>query len=286
MPWLNYHSHNLFCDGKAAMEDFVTAAIEKGFRAWGISSHAPVPFASPWNMKQEHLDAYLAEIDRIRSVYGEQLEIYAGLEVDYLRQDRGYTTAALRDRGIQFIIGSVHYVGTFEDGRGFCFDGNPADFFRDAERLYRNDFKEIVTGYFERVREMIVTDRPDVVGHMDKIRMHSTITPYVDESAPWYRHQVEDTLNLIADTGCILEVNTRGWYKHDPPLLYPSAWVIGQAFRRNIPVMMNSDAHHPSEIEKGFTETAALLLATGYRSLRVLLNGTWQDRGFTASGIS
>lgn len=285
MPWLNYHSHSLFCDGKAAPEDFVKAALEKGFHAWGFSSHAPIPFDSPWNMKASRLKDYLAEINRIRSAYAGRIEIYAGLEVDYLEGDRGYTLDEMRAAGFDFLIGSVHYIGSFGDGRGFCFDGQPADFFRDVEVLYENNFHAVIGSYFDKVRQMLEKDRPDVVGHLDKIRMHSTVRPYVNEEDPFYRNQVEQTLNLIAETGCILEVNTRGLYKHEPPLLYPAAWVLESAFRRNIPVMMNSDAHHPSEIDSGFGETATLLRQIGYQSLRVLLNGTWQDRGFSAAGI-
>ena len=46
----NYHSHCSFCDGKAPMEEFIKEAIRQGFSAYGISSHAPLPFAThgPW----------------------------------------------------------------------------------------------------------------------------------------------------------------------------------------------------------------------------------------------
>ena len=41
MPNLtNYHSHCLYCDGRANMEDFIRFAISAGFTSYGISSHA------------------------------------------------------------------------------------------------------------------------------------------------------------------------------------------------------------------------------------------------------
>jgi len=43
-----------------------------------------------------------------------------------------------------------------------------------------------------------------VVGHMDKIKMHNSAKPYFSEEDPWYRAQVEETLDLVARTGCIL----------------------------------------------------------------------------------
>ena len=100
---------------------------------------------------------------------------------------------------------------------------------------------------------MIDKDCPDIIGHMDKIKMHNTVKPYFNEEDEWYRKQVQETLDLIAEKGCIMEVSSRGLYKHDPPLLYPDAWVVKQAYLRKIPVMLNSDAHHPDEIDYYFT---------------------------------
>lgn len=40
----NCHSHCLYCDGRANMEDFIRFAISEGFSSYGISSHAPLPF--------------------------------------------------------------------------------------------------------------------------------------------------------------------------------------------------------------------------------------------------
>ena len=36
----NYHSHSLYCDGRASMEDFVRFALSEGFTSYGFSSHA------------------------------------------------------------------------------------------------------------------------------------------------------------------------------------------------------------------------------------------------------
>jgi histidinol-phosphatase (PHP family) len=120
---------------------------------------------------------------------------------------------------------------------------------------------------------------------MDKIKMHNSVKPYFHEDDKWYRDAVEETLDLIAAKGCIVEVNTRGLYKHDPPLLYPSAWILQRTFQKKIPVMLNADSHHPDEIEKGFTEAAKLLMDIGYRTLRILKNGQWQDKAFSDSGV-
>ena len=49
----NYHSHCDFCDGKASMEEYIKAAIGAGFSAYGVSSHAPLPFVMNYTMRRE-----------------------------------------------------------------------------------------------------------------------------------------------------------------------------------------------------------------------------------------
>ena len=33
----NYHSHSLYCDGRAGMEDFVRFDVSRGFTSYGVS---------------------------------------------------------------------------------------------------------------------------------------------------------------------------------------------------------------------------------------------------------
>lgn len=80
----NYHSHCSFCDGRSIPEDFVKFAVSKSFRAYGVSSHGPLPFETFWNMSAFDMPEYLTEIDRLKDKYGDLLEIYTGMEIDYL----------------------------------------------------------------------------------------------------------------------------------------------------------------------------------------------------------
>ena len=36
MNLTNYHSHTLYCDGRAGMEDFIRFAISRGFTSYGF----------------------------------------------------------------------------------------------------------------------------------------------------------------------------------------------------------------------------------------------------------
>jgi acyl-[acyl-carrier-protein]-phospholipid O-acyltransferase/long-chain-fatty-acid--[acyl-carrier-protein] ligase len=58
MNLTNYHSHTLYCDGRAGMEDFIRFAISRGFTSYGISSHAPLPFPEGAISRNGHLGEF------------------------------------------------------------------------------------------------------------------------------------------------------------------------------------------------------------------------------------
>ena len=71
----NFHSHTQFCDGRVSMEEMVVAAIESGMKHWGFSPHSPVPFESPCNMSESDVKPYLDEVERLKGVYGDKINL-------------------------------------------------------------------------------------------------------------------------------------------------------------------------------------------------------------------
>ena len=76
----NYHTHTTFCDGKNTVEEVVLSAIERGFDAIGFSGHGHTAFDFTYCMMD--MDAYLAEVHRVREKYKKEIEVYAGVEED------------------------------------------------------------------------------------------------------------------------------------------------------------------------------------------------------------
>ena len=110
MNLTNYHSHCLYCDGRADMASFARFAISKGFTAYGYSSHAPLPFPTAWTMEWDRMDDYLNEFSRLKSQYEGRLELYVGLEIDYLNEESHPAAARFQDLPLDYRIGSVHLL--------------------------------------------------------------------------------------------------------------------------------------------------------------------------------
>jgi histidinol-phosphatase (PHP family) len=272
--WANYHCHTHYCDGKNSVADHVEAAVQQQVTSLGISSHAPLPFPSKWCMKRHDLEQYLLDIETVKRA-DRRLEIYKGLEVDYIPNVVSPKDFKTR---LDYVIGSIHFVDSFADGSRWEIDGLHNLFLEGLKEIFSGDIRQVITRYFELTREMVETSQPDIVGHLDKIKIQNMDNKFFDESESWYRSEVAKALDTIASYGCILEVNTRGLYQKKSSTPYPSPWILEQALSRNIPLTLSSDAHLASDMTNMFAATADLLQALGCNSLAYLSAGKWQAR--------
>lgn len=279
--WSNFHMHSRYCDGKGEMQEYITKAKYEGALSIGFSSHAPLPFPCKWCMKTEALDTYLHEIDSLRSD-NPGIEIYKGLEVDYIP---GVISPAMFSDKLDYTIGSIHFVEKFSDGTSWEIDGLHTVFINGLKSIFRGDIRDAVHRYFELTREMIAEACPTIIGHMDKIKIQNPEDRFFSENDSWYQQEIEKTIDLIAEAGAIVEVNTRGIYQKKSPTTYPSPWILQHLFEKNIPITISSDAHHHNDIFNEFRETATGLLDIGFRSLMVLHDDGWKPHLFNTHGI-
>ncbi|TDB65082.1 histidinol-phosphatase [Arundinibacter roseus] len=279
--WTNYHSHSHYCDGVESPREQVEAALRQSVRAFGFSSHGPVHFPNAWSMQADRLEEYLSETRALQAEFADQIDLYVGLEVDFLPGFSGPSTYASR---LDFTVGSVHYLGLNEQGEPWEIDGSTEKFMKGLVEVHGGDIRKVIHLYYEHIRQMIETDAPDILGHLDKIKIHNLRNSLYDENEPWYQAEIDETLTLLAQTDCVLEVNTRGLYKKNLAT-YPGLSVLQRVQERKIPVMINSDSHAPSEITAKLSRTALLLKQAGFKTLRVLVAGTWQDVPFDEEGL-
>lgn len=278
MQLSNYHSHCTFCDGRSAPEYFVKFAISHGFRAYGFSSHSPLPFETFWNMSKDDMPEYLAEITRLKEKYNKQLDIYVGLEIDYLDETYNASIPYFQELPLDYRIGSIHFLPISEpllEENMVCIDGPFADYKKGVENYFGGDVSLLVKRYFESTLKMVEAGGIDIVGHMDKIYMNGHQCKDFSFDAAWYQEPFNACLDLIAEKGLMVEINTKNLMKKQQT--FPRQTYLSCLLDRNIPVMVNSDCHYPDLVNDGRSETFTLLKDLGFRSTRELLKGEWQD---------
>lgn len=275
--WANYHTHTHYCDGKGSFKDFLHKDQVKSI---GFSSHAPLPFSSPWAMKQEMLPAYLKKIEKLKNTET-SIEIYSGLEVDYIPNLIGPSDFTQPD----YTIGSVHFADTFPDGTHWEVDGIHTLFLDGLKSIFNNNFRAAWGRYFELTRQMLKESPPTILGHMDKMKIQNQDSKFFTEDEPWYQQEIKKTIEIIKTSGVIVEVNTRGLYQKKSKTPYPSPWILQLLKASNIPITLSSDAHHPSQLISEFESTAQILIQSGFKKLSILTGNEWREVNFNANGI-
>lgn len=268
--WYNLHTHSNWCDGRSTIREHVRQAELSGLHAIGFASHAPLPFPCAWCVQPGRLEQYLQEIDSVRRQSA--MPVYAGLEVDFIP---GVIGPSDFRSTLDFTIGSVHFVDGTADHRWEA--DSDAEVFRNGlDRFFGGDVQGAVMRYFALIREMLSSSPPDILGHMDRIKVHNSNFPFFDESSAWYLDELVHTLEAARDAGVIVEVNTRGLYRKRSLEPYPGRFALMRMAEMKIPVMLASDAHHREELVAGFPEAVAFLNQAGIREV-VRFNGTgWE----------
>jgi histidinol-phosphatase (PHP family) len=274
----SYHQHSAFSDGKGTLEDCAREALKAGLTALGFSDHAPLPFETEWTMPLERLAEYRTEARRLRAELDGRLEIYLGLEMDYLPE--APTIAFQRDQVLSldwdYVIGSIHYLGHEASGELWSTDVDRETFERGLGEIYGGDIRAHCDHYYATVRDLARDGRFIIMGHLDYTKRFNDGDRYYSDEATWYRQMIDQTLEALARAGMILEVNTGGW-RSPRGEAYPAPFILGRAHEFGLRVTVNADAHRPEDVAMHLNRGLALVQAAGYRQVARLLDGQWRQ---------
>lgn len=278
MQLANHHAHTHFSDGKMGPEVYLKNAISQGLISYGFSDHAPIRIDNFGAMQLEELSTYLAKIDSLKEQYQGQIQIYKALEIDYIPGVIDHSTDYIQAANLDYTLGAIHFVEYLKNGRPWGFQRSHEQFQAGLDQIFGGDIQACVGTYYARIREMAgQTHRPTIVAHLDRIKKLNRGDRYFREQDTWYQEAVTDTLEAIAASGAIMEVNTKGYYSGEIETTDPGEWVLKIARELGIPVHLGSDAHHPDNITRAFGYGAEVLQKAGYQQVRILYDGIWQD---------
>lgn len=253
-------------------------ALRQGFDVIGFSEHAPLPLENGFAIPEEKLEDYKNHILYLREKYSKRIEIYLSLEMDYIPGVTPEFSLLKEQMGLDYVIGSIHLVKYGATPRLWFIDGPQKDIYDEGlRRAFGGDIRAAVKAYFRQMNEMIASQKPDIIGHMDKVKMHNK-GRYFSTSDKWYRDLVRESLDVIRENDAIVEVNTRGIYKKRSETLFPDETVFPEIRKRNIPLTITSDAHRPADLSEYFSETIRILQDAGIREVVCYKENKWQTR--------
>ena len=273
----NLHQHSYFSDGSSEPETYVQNALKLGFKAMGFSEHSPLPFPTKFSLKENRVEDYVQETERLKKKYGDRIELYRALEMDFIPGFSENFDFWRKKAKLDYAIGSVHMVQPVNDSELWFIDGPDSSIYDDGlQKFFGMDIKKAVKNYFYQVNQMIDNQKFEIVGHVDKIKMHNQ-NRYFTEDESWYRSLVEETVHLIREKDLIVEVNTRGLYKKRSDRLFPDDFALQRIKEMNIPVLISSDAHKPEELDLLFETAEKRLLEIGFGEVVYFDKGNWKN---------
>lgn len=252
---VSYHNHTSWSDGRHTIPELVACACAAGINELGISDHfaiTPDGRTPDWSIQAENLDVYVEDVLQAaqNAIKTGAMTIRLGAEVDFFPETLEKTISLLKPYPFDFIIGSVHFVDEF------VIDMN-ADPWEEISQEERN---RIWQAYWSNIAAAARSGCFDFIGHFDlpkKFKFYPDIDLTEDALA---------ALDAIAASDAALEINTSGWYK---PVreAYPKLFYLEEAHRRNIPLLINADAHYSNHLTRDFKQARKLALTAGYTEL-------------------
>lgn len=277
MNLFNLHTHTLYCDGSANPEDYIKYAILKGFKTLGFSGHAPVPFENSYAIKIDELQNYCNDIVALKKKYINQINILLALEIDFIPGLTDDFNNFIKKCNLDYTIGSIHLVTNKQIKKLWFIDGaNIEDYDLGLIDIFNGDIRLGVTAFFHQTNEMLLSQKPDILGHFDKIKMNNK-SRYFSSNEKWYKVLIDESIEIIKKQETIVEVNTRGLYKKRSDELFPGFDILKKLHQQNIPITLSTDAHKPEEIDFLMKETRILLKEIGFRTLMNFSGNFWYE---------
>ncbi len=262
---INFHTHSVFCDGKNTLEEIITSAIQKDFTVLGFSGHSLYPFAETWHIPPREHRNYANKIRELAKKYENQIKILCGFEADYFppisipHKDRFY------DFSPDYLIGAVHYITNQNDC--FTIDDSAENVQKGLSNCFNNDGKACICEYFAAQRKMLRTGNFNILAHPDLPRKRNGILHFFNETEQWYKDEITSTVQQIAKSGVVVEINTGAIARGSMNDIYPSTYFLEQLFAAKIPICINSDCHNAEQLDAAFEKAYSIARKVGYKEL-------------------
>ncbi|MDR0585384.1 MAG: histidinol-phosphatase [Treponema sp.] len=262
------HTHTLFCDGRDDVETMCRAAFDKGLCAIGFSAHGPLfkktGIKTDWHIPDEQLDSYIGEVRAARCRWEGKLIVYLGLELDYIKGLRSALDPDIQALGLDYIIGSVHYIAPANGAELFTVDGPAEEMERGVRDGFGGDGEAVMHAYWDAVSEMITLGGFDILGHIDLVKKNNQDGRWFDIESEACRLRAAETARLAAAAGLMVELNTGGLNRNITRDTYPSPSFLRLFRERRVPVLITADAHRAEDLDGHYDVALQTLLEAGY----------------------
>ncbi len=258
----DYHVHTAFSDDSVyQMEQAVRDAVAMRMDEICFTDHVDYGVKEDWDcghpieyrgdapLANVDYPRYIAEIERLRFLYGSQITIKKGLEFGMQVHTISQYEALLRKISLDFIILSVHQV---EDKEFWTQDFQRGRSQKEYNERYYEEILDLVKGYHNY----------SVLGHLDLIARYDKAGVYPFEKIEF---MISEILKTVIENGKGIEFNT-SYHRYGLNDTTPSADIL-KLYRRlgGEIITIGSDSHKPEHLGAYIEEAKSILKEFGFR---------------------
>lgn len=264
MNLIDCHTHSTNSpDGGSPAEEMLIKAMESGFAAYALTDHCEVNrwfSIEHYDVEPNEYDTYdfgrdfersMTENTALKEKYDGRINFICGIELGQAPIDLGLAEAIADDKRLDFIIGSIHQVSSYDD---FAF----IDYSKNA-------VGPLLELYYENVYKLCRWNKFDVLGHLTYPLRYIEGDKGIKVDMSGYEEIIRKSFKILIENGKGIEINTSGLrqaYGQTFPDLY---WV--KMFREmgGEVLSLGSDAHCTDDLGKGIKEGAEIALEAGFK---------------------
>jgi histidinol-phosphatase (PHP family) len=263
----DYHTHTYLCGhASGTLDDYIRAAIECRLDEIGLTDHLFLYYEEPdlrdpsLAMREEQYPSHYDAMVLARDRYRDQITVRVSVEADWVASEESRLREVLGFYEFDYVLGGVHYV-----------DGWLVDAPDNAMYYQALPLEEIWRSYMREIRNAAESRIFDVLAHVDLPKKFGHHPP----ESVW--PEILQSLDCIRDSGCAVEISTVG-LRDAAGACYPSPAIIAEMKRREIPIVLSSDAHAPAEVAFDFDQLVRTVSEAGYTTVRTFQAGDPRDR--------
>lgn len=245
------------------VQQYLLTANSRGIKDIGFSEHgyrfkqSKQILYNPWVAKHqtEDIEQYVELVLEAKKI---GLPVKLGLELDYIPGKEREIEDFLNPYPWDYVIGSVHWI----DSWGF-------DIYEMKSQWSNSNIIDVYKLYYERVEQLVQSQLFDILGHIDVIKVfgHKPEEEYKDMLHDIYSNLV----SIIKKNNITVEMSTAGLRKPVKEL-YPDPIIMKLLAENNIPMIINSDAHHPEHVGYDYDKGIEYLRKNGINNISTFEN--------------
>lgn len=264
----NFHMHSIGSDGELTPEEIVKESIKVRIKYLCFTDHFKRPNETTWFGKYGdahfHNKNYIKDIEKLKNKYSKKIEIFYGVELDWLEGYENWIKDTIKKNKFDFVIGSLHVMKM--GGKWFPIDSSSEEWLELARAI--GGIKNLIKEYYKQIKLMIRTRMFDCVGHLDYIKLFNRNFDLFSEKDREYKKEISEVLKEVKKAKMCIELNTAGWRVVGEQ--YPSEWILKKMKKLRIPITIGTDGHEA--VAQGLKKAFSLAKKTGYKSVTIFKN--------------